>query len=193
MLAEPSPAPAAPGAWRVARAVLALPFAVTVLVPALIVGIGGASIGWGLDGGAQALAVVLGGLLIAAGLVLWAATVRLFASIGGGTLAPWDPPERLVVRGPYRHLRHPMISGVVAGACRRGAGPRDGRGSRSGGRSSLPSNAIFLAKVEEPALVRRFGADYERYMANVNRWLPRVRGWDLGRDVEGAPSPGPLP
>ena len=38
-------------------------------------------------------------------------------------------------------------------------------------------NGAYLPLVEEPALVRRFGAEYERYMAKVPRWLPRLRPW----------------
>ena len=41
-------------------------------------------------------------------------TISLFARVGQGTLAPWDPTQRLVVLGPYRHVRNPMISGVLA-------------------------------------------------------------------------------
>jgi Phospholipid methyltransferase len=41
-------------------------------------------------------------------------TIRLFARAGQGTLAPWDPTRRLVIQGPYRYLRNPMISGVLA-------------------------------------------------------------------------------
>jgi protein-S-isoprenylcysteine O-methyltransferase Ste14 len=36
-------------------------------------------------------------------------------------------------------------------------------------------NALWLPLVEEPRLVRRFGAEYEAYMERVPRWLPRVR------------------
>jgi protein-S-isoprenylcysteine O-methyltransferase Ste14 len=41
------------------------------------------------------------------------ATIRLFVTVGKGTLAPWEPPERLVVQGAHRHVRNPMISGVI--------------------------------------------------------------------------------
>ena len=44
-------------------------------------------------------ALVLG----ASGLALAVWTVRLFRTVGEGTPAPWAPPKRLVVRGPYRH------------------------------------------------------------------------------------------
>lgn len=104
-------------------------------------------------------------------------TVSLFARVGGGTLAPWDPTSRLVVLGPYRHVRNPMITGVLAILL--------GEASLFG---SLPLllwfaavfavNAVYLPLVEEPGLRTRFGADYEAYRANVPRWLPRLRPWD---------------
>jgi protein-S-isoprenylcysteine O-methyltransferase Ste14 len=57
---------------------------------------------------------VAGGLLIIGGLALLAATVSRFIRQGRGTLAPWDPPRRLVIEGPYAHTRNPMISGSAA-------------------------------------------------------------------------------
>ena len=168
--------PAAPAALRVTAAILALPFAATVLVPALIVAAGAGSIGWGLEGGAAGLTIGAGALLLGAGLVLFVTTVRLFTSVGQGTLAPWDPPRRLVVRGPYRHLRHPMITGVALVL----AGESLILGSAGVAiwlAAFVIVNALYLPLVEEPALVRRFGTDYELYMANVGRWLPRLRPW----------------
>jgi protein-S-isoprenylcysteine O-methyltransferase Ste14 len=179
-----------PSAWRIAGAILALPFIAVVVVPAIIIVVGAAE-RWGFEGAASRTASVAEGLVralvlatgigligIGIGLVAW--TVRLFASRGRGTLAPWDPPQRLVVAGPYRYLRHPMITGValtLAGetllfgltelAIWLGA--------------FLAVNAIYLPLVEEPALVRRFGPEYERYMANVRRWVPRLRPWDPGK------------
>ena len=168
--------PAAPAALRVTAAILALPFAATVVVPALIVAAGTGSIGWGLESGAAALPIGAGALLIGAGLVLFTTTVRLFTSVGQGTLAPWDPPRTLVVRGPYRYLRHPMITGVALVL----AGESMILGSAGVAvwlAAFVAVNALYLPLVEEPALVRRFGTDYELYMANVRRWLPRLRPW----------------
>jgi protein-S-isoprenylcysteine O-methyltransferase Ste14 len=103
-------------------------------------------------------------------------TVTLFAKVGRGTLAPWDPTSTLVVQGPYRYVRNPMISGVLfillgEAACF----------------ASLPLliwfaavfalNAVYLPLVEERGLRRRFGADYEAYRAKVPRWIPRLRPW----------------
>ena len=49
-----------------------------------------------------------------AGFCLFAWCVALFSRVGRGTLAPWDPTQRLVAVGPYRYMRNPMITGVLA-------------------------------------------------------------------------------
>ena len=90
---------------RQLAAVVLLPGTVAVLIPALL--LGDAEIApWPL--------ALVGGAVLAFGLCMIAWTVALFAGVGRGTLAPWDPPERLVVRGPYRYVRNPMITGVVS-------------------------------------------------------------------------------
>ncbi len=170
MAVEPEP----PGRWRVAGAILPLPFMAAVVVPALILAGGGSE--WDLGEAARVATVAAGAIAVAIGLVLFVSTVRLFASVGHGTLAPWDPPERLVIRGPYRYLRHPMISGVALTL----AGEALVAGSTGIAiwlACFVAVNAVYLPLVEEPGLVRRFGVDYERYMANVGRWLPRLRPW----------------
>jgi protein-S-isoprenylcysteine O-methyltransferase Ste14 len=144
-------------------AIVILPGTVTVVVPALLLDDAGLA-SWPL--------VVLGALLLAAGIVMFVWTVALFAGIGRGTLAPWDPPTKLVVRGPYRLVRNPMITAVVTVLL--------GEAALFG---SLPVlvwagivfsiNAVYFPLVEEPMLRDRFGAEYDAYAAHTPRWLPR--------------------
>jgi protein-S-isoprenylcysteine O-methyltransferase Ste14 len=126
---------------------------------------------------------ILGMVFIVLGLELMIATIRLFVTVGKGTLAPWNPTERLVVQGVYRHVRNPMISGVffvLLGETFLAA--------------SLPllgwfllfviANAVYIPLAEEPGLVRRFGDDYEAYRRNVPRWIPRLRPWEAPQRSE---------
>lgn len=156
-------------AWRHLAAVVVLPGTVTLAVPAAIV--------WRTGSTIWLPAAVLGLAGTAFGLILIVCTIALFAAVGRGTLAPWDPTKRLVVRGPYRYVRNPMISGVLFVLL--------GEALLFG---SLPLlvwfgvvlavNAVYLPLVEERGLRRRFGRDYETYHAHVPRWIPRLRPWD---------------
>jgi protein-S-isoprenylcysteine O-methyltransferase Ste14 len=111
------------------------------------------------------------------GSVLMYQTIALFATIGKGTLAPWDPPKNLVVNGIYRHVRNPMISGV----CFLLLGETLIMGSSSQAIWTLTfwlANVIYLPLVEEPKLDKRFGEDYENYKKNVPRWIPMRTAWN---------------
>jgi len=118
----------------------------------------------------------LGLLVVLIGLVLLLWCVRDFYMAGKGTLAPWDPPKRLVVIGLYRYMRNPMYVGVlllVAGWSLLFSSP------------VLVVYTIMLAIVfhvrvllhEEPWLESQFGDDWRQYRASVNRWLPRFMPW----------------
>jgi protein-S-isoprenylcysteine O-methyltransferase Ste14 len=155
---------------RHALAIGLLPGVVAGVVPALIV--------WEEGIAAWPLALA-GAVVIALGLALIVQTVALFATVGRGTLAPWDPTARLVVRGPYRRVRNPMISGVLCvllGEALLFASPA----LLGWFGVVLAVNALYFPLVEEPGLRRRFGADYEAYRAAVPRWLPRLRPWEPG-------------
>ncbi|HEY8866702.1 MAG TPA: isoprenylcysteine carboxylmethyltransferase family protein [Solirubrobacteraceae bacterium] len=152
---------------------------VAVVVPALLAWLYPTEIGLGLPAPASALPVVAGVVLIAVGLRLWLETIRLFVRVGEGTLAPWDPPRRFVVRGPYRRVRNPMISAL--GFVLLGEAALLGSGAiliLFAGFAIV--NAIYIPLVEEPGLVRRFGGDYEEYRRAVRRWIPRRRPWSQG-------------
>ena len=160
-----------------ASAILLLPVMVTGVIPGVITGLSGIrELGWSLSGWLNPLFTATGSVLCCLGLVLVVTTIRLLATSGKGTLAPWDPTQMLVVRGVYRHIRNPMISGV----CAMLLGEALALGSTPllvwFGLFTL-SNALFIPLVEEPGLERRFGEAYVRYKRHVPAWIPRLRPW----------------
>jgi protein-S-isoprenylcysteine O-methyltransferase Ste14 len=115
---------------------------------------------------------ILGLLIGAAGAILALSCVLTFAFAGKGTPAPFDPPRRLVVRGPYRILRNPMYVGagsaLAAAALFYASWPLLAY--------TLVFAAItngFVRWYEEPTLRRMFGSEYEGYCRRVARWWPR--------------------
>lgn len=153
---------------------------VAIVLPAVILIAGdGPDVGWGLRGLATALPVLLGAALIVAGFTLWLWTVRLFARIGKGTLAPWDPTHHLVVQGPFAHVRNPMISAVLAVLL--GEAALFGSfGILIFAAAFLIANYAFFLLHEEPGLERRFGDEYREYRRAVPRWIPRRTPWASG-------------
>jgi len=101
-----------------------------------------------------------------------------FGWTGHGTPAPVAPPRRLVVVGFYRYVRNPMYEGFAVGWT--------GLWVVFGHANPLAITAVaavalvvhlFVLFYEEPTLRKKFGAGYEQYCQNVDRWWPRVRGW----------------
>ena len=114
----------------------------------------------------------IGALLLLAGFLLFAWCVTLFARVGQGTLAPWDPTKRLVAVGPYRYVRNPKITGVATVLA--------GWAAFTGSWVLalwlvvfVAFNSAYFMLVEEPGLEHRFGAPYREYKARVPRWIPR--------------------
>ncbi len=152
---------------------------VTLIIPAVVIATtDSVHIGGMLPTPFNVVSALAGILFIGLGLVLVIATVRLFATIGRGTLAPWAPPQKLVVRGVYRYVRNPMISGVLAillgEAMLLGTIPLLGWFTLF-----VIVNLIYIPWFEEPGLGQRFGADYALYKQNVPRWIPRRQPWGL--------------
>ena len=118
------------------------------------------------------------------GLSLSLSSVRLFAKKGGGgTPAPWDPINQLIVSGPYRHVRNPMLIGVIIILF-----------CESAFFHSLPllvyacvfvvANVLYFPLSEEPALMKRYGDEYQKYLNNVPRWIPTIKPYYSERLIQ---------
>jgi len=117
------------------------------------------------------------------GLALCVWTLKLFTKYGKGTPAPWDPPRKLVMIGPYRYSRNPMITGALLLLL-----------AESLFFHSWPiaawmilffvGNAIYFPLVEEKDLEKRFGEEYLQYKARVPRWIPRLRPWEKSESAQ---------
>ena len=118
--------------------------------------------------------------------VLGGVLVRAFVHFvveGFGTPAPVAAPERMVVGGAIRHVRNPMYVAVVATIV--GQALILGRlGLLLYAAAAWLVVAAFVRFYEEPALARRFGADYEAYRRAVPAWWPRLRPWEPGEPDE---------
>jgi len=126
-----------------------------------------------------AVAQVAGALLVGAGASVIANSFVHFAREGVGTPAPFAPPKHLVVSGLYRYVRNPMYVSIAAAVT--------GQGLLLGqpilfGLAALGAVPVvaFVRFYEEPALTRKFGAEYEEYKRSVPRWLPRLTPWRPG-------------
>jgi protein-S-isoprenylcysteine O-methyltransferase Ste14 len=121
----------------------------------------------------------LGWIVVAIGAAITLPCIWEFAWRGMGTPAPFDPPRRLVITGPYRWVRNPMYLGLGVALI---------------GEAIVFPNitwlmltlvavmwlviSLFVMAYEEPTLRSLFGADYEAYCRNVRRWIPRLRPFD---------------
>ena len=115
---------------------------------------------------------VAGMIMVTIGTAIAFWCVSTFVFIGKGTPAPFDPPRKLVIRGPYRFVRNPMYIG--AGMTLAGAALFYESLSIFiyAGLFFLVTH-LFVVLYEEPTLRRTFGSEYEAYCDRVKRWLPK--------------------
>jgi protein-S-isoprenylcysteine O-methyltransferase Ste14 len=157
---------------RLLKAIIALPVTVTIVIPSIILFFAGINI-INPDKISFWVAVIIA--VLALGLSIW--TMTLFVTIGKGTPAPWDPPQKLVINGPYRYVRNPMLTSVFFILL-----------AEVIFFQSLPLffwfitfiaiNLFYFPFFEEKALEKKFGDEYLRYKANVPRYIPRLTPWD---------------
>jgi protein-S-isoprenylcysteine O-methyltransferase Ste14 len=97
---------------------------------------------------------------IGAAVALW--SIFTFATIGKGTPAPFDPPRRLVLRGPYRFVRNPMYIGATLALTGASLFYKSAPMLAYAAALLLVCH-LFVLAYEEPTLRRTFGAGYEVY------------------------------
>ena len=169
----PTPAPAPPSRPPISATIGTIVFGVTFMATTLVY-IPYTLSGWKSNppflGEISRMAGV--GLIVLGGIGILAFLVQ-FVREGHGTPAPFMPPKRLVVRGPFRYVRNPAYVcavSLVAGQ------------ALYLGKLGVLFYAAFLALAfhlfvvffEEPTLHARFGAEYEEYCRRVPRWIPRL-------------------
>ena len=102
-------------------------------------------------------------------IALWC--IFTFVFVGKGTPAPFDPPRRLVIRGPYRFVRNPMYIGAVLVLAGLAIFYQSISVAIYAGLFLLAAH-IFVVAYEEPTLQRTFGQEYDAYCVRVRRWWP---------------------
>lgn len=146
---------------------LLLPGIIAILLPPAIAYVEQA-------GGGNPIFAPIGVIVMALGFALLLWCVRDFYVTGKGTLAPWDPPKRLVTVGLYRYTRNPMYVAVLTLVMG----------------WALYFQSLYLAAyvillglgfhirvvvAEEKWCADTFGDEWMAYRMRVNRWLPIKR------------------
>ena len=128
---------------------------------------------WGLRLQSSPESAARGNKYAALGMFLAIWSVRTFYAKGGeGTPGPWLPVSNLIMSGPYRYVRNPMLLGVFFLLL-----------FESILFTSVPlffwfiiffvGNIIYFKNYEEKELIMRFGAEYEDYKKKVSMLIPK--------------------
>jgi protein-S-isoprenylcysteine O-methyltransferase Ste14 len=129
------------------------------------------SLPWPLPSG---ISWIIGAPLMVMGVGVTAWSIFHFLKVKG-TPVPFNPPPKLVVTGPYRYVRNPMLTGVFLLLFGIGFAIQ-----------SLSLVLLFaplyvlmhvweLKAIEEPELERRLGEDYVAYRRRTPMFVPGIR------------------
>lgn len=119
---------------------------------------------------------LIGVILAAVGLVVWAWCVLWFSK-AKGTPVPFNPPSELVTVGPYAWSRNPMLTGVFAFLFGIGFFLHSASMVFVWVPVFVAFNVLELKLIEEPELERRFGESYIEYRRRVPMFVPRSARW----------------
>jgi protein-S-isoprenylcysteine O-methyltransferase Ste14 len=112
---------------------------------------------------------VIGAGLLIAGLALWAWCLVLFKGKG----VPFNPPNHLVVAGPYAWVRNPMLSGICVAIFGVGCVLHSVSIVFLWMPAFMLVNLVELRVIEEPELERRLGPTYQEYRKRVPMLIPK--------------------
>lgn len=166
-----------PTGWEHAKAILQLPFIVALIIPLLIHFFTQDIIIIPICEIPFWQSAIIGFIFLTIGLTLFIKSNRLFDKIGKGTLAPWNPTSNMIVVGLYRHVRNPMIIGVVFILLAEAFLLQTGNILLFTGLFIILKTLYFIFD-EEPTMRKRYGEQYLAYSQNVPRWIPRLKGWN---------------
>jgi protein-S-isoprenylcysteine O-methyltransferase Ste14 len=118
--------------------------------------------------------LVIGVALIAAGGIVVAWAFAQFATEGIGVPIPVEPNSRqLTIGGPYRYIRNPLYAASAVAIT--GQALLLSRAVLMIYAAAFLAVTVFLAHwVEDPALARRYGQQFEAYQSQVPGWWPRL-------------------
>jgi protein-S-isoprenylcysteine O-methyltransferase Ste14 len=107
-------------------------------------------------------------MLVGIAIILYCSGVFFF--LGKGTPVPIEPPRKLVVVGLYKYSRNPIYLAyelILFGEfLSLGSVLLFGYFL-----ASLFFHHLFVVRIEEPSLKKRFGEDYLEYCKKTPRWL----------------------
>jgi protein-S-isoprenylcysteine O-methyltransferase Ste14 len=158
---------------QLVKAFIVAPLNIMVIIPDIILWI--SSNGSIFQKPISAMIAIAGSACIIIGIYIIFRSVSDLTNHGkDGTPVPWDPPENLIVKGIYKTVRNPMVSGISFVLL--------GEVIFFSSSSLLflltiwvLGNLIYTPLVEEPELEKRFGDSYLQYKRNVPRWVPVLR------------------
>lgn len=148
-------------------ALILLPFNVLVIIPVVILYFTNFTYQF-----PNILQFICGLIVLLGGMVLSGWSMGLFYKIGKGTLAPWAAPKHLVVQGPYKFVRNPMIIGVILILLAE-ALLLNTRYIFYWAVVFFILNNIYFHYFEEKQLKKTFGKEYLDYKKQVPMWLPK--------------------
>ena len=170
---------------RYLTSIVALPVTVIIILPIVLVSLFPHIPFWDVPYHAGIFLLVAGVALTGLGFILLYSAISLFIKRGNGTIAPRDPPKKLIVIGIYAHVRNPMHIGVFLIL----TGESIAIGSIALTFWTLlfiVGNLLYVPLIEERKLAERFGGEYLIYKKHVPSWIPRSSSWKSNSEKRNA-------